>query len=264
MSQYKVIFLDIDGTIIKPDDTIEESTKTAISLVQQKGLDVVLATGRPIHEIREIANELNIHSFIGYNGAYILHNEKDIYKEPINGTVVDSFLQIAHERNHEMVMYTDTQNAWNKLDSPRAQQFIRKFNLKQNKVYSPLIKREVLGISIITEKESDQLLYEKTEGIRLSEVNVNIEGVGFSYDVIRESVNKGMATKVFLDCFGINKEQSIAFGDGMNDKEMLSAVGEGFAMGNSNPELFQYAKHKTTDVDHSGVYNGLKSLGLID
>jgi hypothetical protein len=48
-------------------------------------------------------------------------------------------------------------------------------------------------------------------------------------------------------------------GDGMNDKEMLSNVGEGFSMGSGSPELFLYPKHVTTGVDDSGIFNGLKS-----
>jgi len=64
MTDYKVLFLDIDGTLLTPDDTIEESTKAAISQVQANGMEVFLATGRPLHEIDDLAKELNIHSFI--------------------------------------------------------------------------------------------------------------------------------------------------------------------------------------------------------
>nr|WP_165786600.1 HAD hydrolase family protein [Heyndrickxia camelliae] len=84
------------------------------------------------------------------------------------------------------------------------------------------------------------------------------------FDIIRNNVNKGTSVKRVLDYLGIPIENSIAFGDGLNDKEMLCCAGEGFAMGNSHPELFKYAKHKTTDVMDSGIYNGLKLLGLLE
>ena len=51
MGHYKILFLDIDGTILRPDDTIEDSTKTAINEMKKQNIEVVLATGRPIHEI---------------------------------------------------------------------------------------------------------------------------------------------------------------------------------------------------------------------
>ncbi len=66
-----------------------------------------------------------------------------------------------------------------------------------------------------------------------------------------------------LAVLGIPKEQAIAFGDGMNDKEMLQTVGESFVMANGDPNLFPYAKHRTTTVDNSGIYYGLKKLGII-
>ena len=104
-------------------------------------------------------------------------------------------------------------------------------------------------------------LYEGDKNIHLSQVNV--EGNKHAYDIIRNNVNKGEAVSKVLQRLGIKKEQSIAFGDGMNDKEMLQAVGEGFAMANAHPNLFDYANHRTTSVSDSGIFNGLKTLGLV-
>lgn len=80
MTNYKILFLDIDGTLLRPDDTIEDSSKKAIAEVKKKGIEVFLATGRPLHEISHIAEELNIESFIGYNGAYAIHKGEDIFR----------------------------------------------------------------------------------------------------------------------------------------------------------------------------------------
>jgi hydroxymethylpyrimidine pyrophosphatase-like HAD family hydrolase len=82
--------------------------------------------------------------------------------------------------------------------------------------------------------------------------------------VIRDKVNKGIGVNRVLNHLGIGKESAIAFGDGLNDKEMLMNVGEGFAMGNAHPDLFAYAKHRTSDVTASGIFNGLKALGLVE
>ena len=92
---------------------------------------------------------------------------------------------------------------------------------------------------------------------------VNVEGMQHCFDVIRDKVNKGVGCRILMEQTRNKRENSIAFGDGMNDKEMLSFAGEGFAMGNAHPDLFKHAKHRTTDVTDSGIYNGLKSLGLL-
>jgi Cof subfamily protein (haloacid dehalogenase superfamily) len=262
MTQYKIVFLDIDGTIIRPDDTIEDSTKDAISQLQEKGLEVFLATGRPFHEIKELGEELGITSFVAYNGAFAIHKGEEVFKETMRSSDVEKFLQIAKEQEHELVFYTDDKNSFTSLDSDLVKKFISTFHMKKNELYDQSVNADVLGITIITSQEDSDTYYQDFEGIHYARVNV--ASLGHCFDVIRDRVNKGVAVKAVLDRLGYPIETAVAFGDGMNDKEMLSTVGEGFAMGNGHPDLFQYAKHVTTDVENSGIYNGLKSLGLVD
>ncbi|XJZ25665.1 Cof-type HAD-IIB family hydrolase [Bacillota bacterium Lsc_1132] len=262
MTHFKALFLDIDGTILTPDDQVEASTKEAISQVQKKGLDVFLATGRPIHEIKELADDLNISSFIGYNGAYAIYKGDDLFQIPMQPKTVADFFKVANEHHHEIVAYTNTTNAFSTINHPDVEKFSKKFHLQKNELYSPSIVNGVLGMTLINLKENDHLLYEVDNGIHLSQVN--IEGMQHCYDVIRDTVNKGIGIQKVLKHLGISKESAIAFGDGLNDTEMLQNVGESFAMGNAHPELFKLAKHKTTKVTNSGVYNGLKQLGLLD
>ncbi len=263
MTDYKVLFLDIDGTILTPDDTIEDSTKKAVAEVKKKGIEVFLATGRPLHEIAHIAEKLNITSFIGYNGAFATHQDQDIFKAPMRSQTVESYVDIAKNNGHELVLYTSEENIFSDMESPVVKEFISAFHLQKNSGYVKDVTDKILGITLINLSENELALYEEADpSIHLSQVNV--DGLRHCYDVIRDNVNKGVAVQQILELLHIPKESSIAFGDGMNDKEMLSVVGEGFAMGNGHPDLFQYAKYKTTKVTNSGIYNGLKSLGLID
>jgi Cof subfamily protein (haloacid dehalogenase superfamily) len=262
MSEYKVLFLDIDGTIIKPDDSIDETTVKAIQQVQQKGIEVFLATGRPLHEIRELADELKVNSLIGYNGAFAIYQGKDLFQEPIEKESVIQFIEIAKTNQHELVLYTKDQNLFTDLEADCVKEFIAKFHLHKNEIYLPANDYDILGMTLINLASKDTALYKIEDQIHLSQVN--LEGMRHCYDVIRFKVNKGIAVQYVLKHLGLSKENAIAFGDGLNDKEMLMSVGEGFAMGNGHPDLFQYAKHKTTTVNNSGIYNGLKKLGIIE
>jgi Cof subfamily protein (haloacid dehalogenase superfamily) len=262
MTKYKILFLDIDGTTVTPDNTIQESTKDAIKQVQEKGLEVFLATGRPLHEIHEIAEELNIQSFIGYNGAYATYKGKDVLKEYMSPSLIEDYLKTARVHNQEMVMYTSDQNAFTALfEEPSVKAFIHAFHLKKNTMYHEEMKNSILGITLLNVNKDTIPLYEEKYDIHLSQVNV--EGLKNHYDVIRDNVNKGYAVEMILKKLKIPNHASIAFGDGMNDKEMLQAAGDGFAMGNAHPDLYQFAKHRTTKVTESGIFNGLKSLGLV-
>lgn len=262
MSEYKVLFLDIDGTIIKSDDSIDKTTIKAIQQAQVKGIEVFLATGRPLHEIREIADELKVNSLIGYNGAFAIYQGKDLFQEPMEKESVIQFIDIAKKNQHELVLYTKDQNLFTDLEADSVDEFIAKFHLHKNEIYLPVNENEILGMTLINLESKDTALYKIEDQIHLSQVN--LEGMRHCYDVIRDNVNKGIAVQYVLKHLGLSKESAIAFGDGLNDKEMLMSVGEGFAMGNGHPDLFQYAKHTTTTVDNSGIYNGLKDLGILE
>ncbi|MBS8264216.1 HAD family hydrolase [Mesobacillus boroniphilus] len=261
MPKYKILFLDIDGTILTPDDTIEDSTKVAINEMKKQNIEVVLATGRPIHEIKEFGQELHISSYIGYNGALGIYEGDTIFAESMDTKDVKYILEVAKKNNHEVVLYTDSKNFLTDLDSDLVKAFLQQFHLRQNDLFTEDVIEYILGMTIITTGDDGDALYQFNDGIHLSQVNV--EGMQHCFDVIRDTVNKGAGIQFLLNKLGIERESSIAFGDGMNDKEMLSFAGEGFAMGNAHPDLFQHAKHRTTDVTASGIYNGLKSLGLL-
>lgn len=262
MTEYKVVFLDIDGTILRPDDTIEDSTKRAIMQLKDKDIEVILATGRPLHEITDLGEELNIHSYIAYNGAYAIYKGIEVFKENMQTDDVNRFIRTAEKHDHDLVIYTHNKNYFFEVETERVKAFQKTFHLRKNDLYNPSVQSDVLGITIITSEENGDAPYRSIEGIHYAKVNV--PGFTTCYDVIRDHVNKGVAVNAMMKHLGFQKEQTIAFGDGMNDKEMLSNVGDGFAMGSGNPELFSYAKHVTTGVDNSGIFNGLKSLGLVE
>ncbi|WP_138417470.1 HAD family hydrolase [Aquibacillus sediminis] len=263
MSNYNILFLDIDGTILKSDHTIDPSTKDAIQQVKEKGIEVFLATGRPLHELANISKELDVHSFIGYNGAYAVYKDEEIINEPMNPDTVDFYLDVAKKHNHDMVLYTSNANTFTSLENKSVKVFSDIFNLQKNTLFNSDVRADILGITLINIGEGAYKLYHKPEeDIYFSQVNVpNLKD---SYDVIRENVNKGRAIKHILDMLQLSPDRAIAFGDGMNDKQMLQYVGESFAMGNANPELFSYAKRTTTSVDDDGIFNGLKTLGLVE
>ncbi|OZU88166.1 hydrolase [Virgibacillus indicus] len=259
---YKILFLDIDGTILKPDHTYTESTKDAISQLQNKGIEVFLCTGRPLHEVKELAEELGVDSYIGYNGAYAEYQNETVIDEPMDKSTIEKFIEIAKSNNHQMVLYTSEKNYFTSQDSPSVKNFIDIFQLVQNERYTDDVAKHILGATAMNLNPEQAALYEISTNIHLSQVNV--EGAQDCFDIIRKNVNKGVAVKSILTRLNISKEQAIAFGDGMNDKEMLQSVGEGFAMENGDPDLFPYAKHKTASVTDSGIFNGLKKLGLVE
>ncbi len=133
--------------------------------------------------------------------------------------------------------------------------------MKANAAFSPAVLDKVLGATAMNVTPDQARLYETETNFQVSPVHVN--GAENCYDILRTNVNKGYSIEKILDLLGIAPEHTIAFGDGMNDKEMLQTVGEGFAMGNAHDDLFKYAKHQTATVNEEGIARGLEQLGMI-
>ncbi|MBN6206014.1 HAD family phosphatase [Ralstonia pickettii] len=259
--EYKAVFLDIDGTILMPDHSYSASTVEAIKQLKAQDIHVFIATGRPLHEIFRLGAELGIENYIGYNGASAIYEGKEIVHKPLDKQIIQQFLKMAKNKQHEMVLYTNRQNYFTAMDDPVTKAFIDTFQMKENTRALDLTKAQILGVTLMKLQDADASEYELTENIHLSQVNV--PGMQHAYDVIRNNVNKGEAIKKVLQQLNLKKEQTIAFGDGMNDKEMLTIAGTGFAMGNADPKLLPYASHRTTEVTEDGIFNGLKQLGLV-
>lgn len=164
--------------------------------MKEKGLEVFLATGRPLHEISHIGETLAIESFIGYNGAYAIHNGKDVFRQPMSPDLVTKYLDIANEKGNELILYTNTHNLLSHPEEKMTKQFSEKFHLKQNRAFTLDEKANILGITIINLREEDISLYEDFPDIHLSQVN--IDGFRHSYDVISDKVNKGFAVSLIL------------------------------------------------------------------
>ncbi|SDC32478.1 hypothetical protein SAMN05421734_106148 [Pelagirhabdus alkalitolerans] len=262
MSQPKLLFLDIDGTILTPDHTIQDSTIEAIEKVKAKGIDVFLATGRPLLELKDVKNQLNIHSAIGYNGAYAIYQGEEIYQAFIPESLVNHYVSLAKKLDHELVLYTKDKNLFTSTEPDHVNKFIQHFQITHNDTYNPDYANEILGITLLNVQKDEIIHYKTQHSIFFSQVNV--EGLMNNYDVIQASVNKGKAIEFVLDRLGFTAEEAIAFGDGLNDREMLSTVKYGFAMGNAHPDLFDFANYTTTSVQNDGIYNGLKKLNVID
>lgn len=82
-------------------------------------------------------------------------------------------------------------------------------------------------------------------------------------DIIPNGGSKAKGIEKYIEKLGFNRDQVYAFGDGLNDLEMIEAVGTGIVMGNGHEDLKKLANHVTKDVSEDGIYHGLKWAGLL-
>ena len=254
----KIVFFDIDGTLLDHDKNLPISTKRALKELENNGVFVAIATGRAPFMFESLRSELGIDSFVSFNGQYVVFENQVIYQNPLNTTELKRFLKETGKKDHPLVFMTET-------------------TMKATVGHHPYIE-ESLGTLKFPHPEADPTFYENRNIYQsllfceeVKEEYYRNEYPSFSFvrwhpysvDVLPFGGSKAEGIKKMIERLDFELEDVYAFGDGLNDIEMLKSVGTGVAMGNGAPEAKRHANLITSDVDNNGIWNGLKELKLI-
>ncbi len=261
---FKLIALDVDGTLINDDHVLTDLTKKAVRSAYEQGCRIVLCTGRAPQSTLPILEEL------GLGGAVITHNGA----ATIDGSTrevlaVDAFgLEqimplIAYSRTNQVhfdantVFHLYVESLTESEMSMYEKFFVKPLLLKRiEEINEPIVKFTFFGEkSVIDRMERDPQLH--VSGLRIMR-----SGDAF-IDVMAANVSKGHALKVLSQKLGIPREQILAIGNYYNDLEMLEFAGVGVAMDNSPEQVKLGADYVTASNNEDGVFAALSRYGLV-
>lgn len=251
----KVIFFDVDGTLLSHHtNQIPESTIQALDLLKEKGILRVLCTGRHMKELKEMNfSYMDFDAWILLNGQLILNKEKQvIWSNPvINHTLIDLFVQNKYpiqllEEKDFYINYVNDYVRFAQKSIHTAVPEIKKYN--GNVIYQ--------GIGFVNEEQEKELK-------KLLKDCLITRWNPYAVDIVSKDGGKGKAIKQFLHLYNLSKDESMAFGDGFNDQDMLKEVNIGVAMGNAVDELKEMASYVTNDIDYDGIYNALIHFNIL-
>lgn len=242
---YKVAFFDVDGTLLSEiDRSMHESTKEAVQRLIDKGIHVVVTTGRPYSLCSQFKG-LGIKTYISANGAHIKFGEKVIHKSVLSSEIVHDISNFAELHGHSVSYFTE-EFAMNDIAS-KDERVIRALNETLNlERYPDKVKNlsdEMYCICLYADEAEAQKFIERYPALTFDRFH------GYVMNV--------------LEHLNISKSEAIAFGDGGNDIEMLQYVGLGVAMGNGGEELKRRADFVTTKASEGGISYALKKLHII-
>ena len=255
---YKMVFFDIDGTLVDEGKNIPEDAKEAIRALKQTGVEVAIATGRAHYHFRHIAEELGIDSYVAFNGAYAVYKGETIYRNPLDREWLDDIARHAAALRHPIV-YLAERNCFAtdrehpdvgvsfdmlKVDPPEGGE---RFDIRREDVYEIMLYCRF-------HDEPHYAAYKNHAFIRAHEVYM---------DVIKQGETKAKGIEEMIRRLGIAPAEVVAFGDGFNDVEMLTFVGMGVAMGNAPEGVRAAANYTTRRVEDGGIRHALEHLKLI-
>lgn len=256
----KIIFFDIDDTLyIKYDNRIPDSTVSALKQLKEKGIIIAIATGRGMCVfppcINALIDEIGIDTFVTINGQYNAHQGKLLAHFPLARAQIEQTTAYLQQQNiaygymtyDEIVVFNETPyltHALTSLHIPYRQ--VSDFDLN-TPIYQMLAFYE-------NNETADLKLMDNLKTVRW-----HISGV----DILDVHGSKARGIRAVLDKLGLEMTDAIAFGDGLNDIEMLSSVGFGVAMGNAHPDLKAVADFVCPSHKEDGILKGLQTLGII-
>ena len=280
---YKLVAIDLDGTMLNSYGVVSEETKNTIKEVEKQGVEVIIASGRPIASIKEIAKEIESKNyFIAGNGAIIYDVKKGeiIYEKTLSKEKVLEIIKICEENSISYNVYTEreilaTSLKYNVL-------YYHKENLKKeeskktkinivNNMYEYVKNKEdakFLKITICDEtKTVFNSIIKKLKGIKNIEIldvshmarKTIVHGteeyqISYFYsEISTENVDKWEAIKFLIDKLNIKKEEVMAIGDNSNDKNMIKNAGLGIAMKQSTLSVLEVADEITEGNNEDGV-----------
>lgn len=255
---YKIVFLDVDGTITNEDDgSIPNTTQEAIKTLISKGIKVVVATGRPLSMCKEL-QELGIETFITANGGYVKHLSEIIHQVPMDKSIIQEVMEFARLEKNGLSFYTEefSMNGVTEKETLNALKETLSLN-EYPKINESIHKEDVFLLCLFANDESV-----KKYKLRFPHLTFK-RWHPYVLNVLQEDVSKSIAIMKTLDYFGIDKSEAIAFGDGENDIDMLEIVGLGIAMGNGNEKLKDIADFVTKRSSEDGIDYALKKYGII-
>ncbi|MDN7226095.1 Cof-type HAD-IIB family hydrolase [Planococcus sp. N064] len=254
----KLLLLDIDGTLMNSKKEIPQSAKDALIQARANGHELAIATGRGPFMIKRVLSELNIDTFITFNGQYVVNKGELIHKEALNTDTLSKIVEYAEQRNHPIVFLTDERMVSTIDYHPDIDEGIKSLKFPHPAMIEDFhLEHEVYQALLFCE-EADQQQYHETFG--------NMEFVRWhrvSCDITPGGRSKASGIKHLIKATGHGIEDTIAFGDGLNDVQMMEIAGVSVAMGNGEEEVKQVATHVTDHVDNDGLAKAFKQLGLI-
>lgn len=257
---YKIVFFDIDGTLLDTNREVPQSTLKAINRLKQNGVIVVIASARSPFNIDFILAETGIDSYIGLNGSLIVYKGSVLHSESIAHGIVERFINMLQTKKHSAIVHGQSTFSIVADDSKRIYRNYLSNHWKMGSCvdYKDFIE-PVSQIELFChddeESQYTKAFPELTFYPWISRPN--------AFNVLKRGVSKARGIEKILELLHIEREEAVAFGDGPNDIEMLRFVGMGVAMGNAVPELKRVANYTTSHVDEDGIENGLKALKLM-
>ncbi|CAG7652267.1 Cof-type HAD-IIB family hydrolase [Paenibacillus allorhizosphaerae] len=244
----KLAAFDVDGTL-RERDYLPDSTRAALQLLKENGVALALCTGRSEFEVVSLREELGIDWAITCNGSHIGFRGKTVFGNAFPAQTVRRWLQEAERFGHGLILYGSELMYTNQRENPYFVQAQQEIGFMEPVLIQSIDEVPDIYQAIVFCSEQEEAAYTGGEHNRYYLHRWR----PWAIDINPGGMNKAVGLQQLLDHLGISSEEVAAFGDGLNDYEMIESVGYGIAMGNAGEELKEKARFVTKPMKEDGI-----------
>ncbi|MCQ9210417.1 HAD family hydrolase [Granulicatella seriolae] len=275
----KVVFLDVDGTLVDYHNRIPESAIKAIRQARQNGHLVYISTGRSKSEVYSEIWDIGLDGMIGGNGSYVEDHGQVIMHQVLSKEDSKNIVDWLKARNLEFYLESNsglyasqnfeevgrpTVQAYSKSKGKEDVEHITVRTAFPEMIFGADVYRDDLNkVSFVLNSYQDHLDSKKAFPHLKAGTWGGVGETALFGDLGVENITKAHAIEVLLDHLGASKEDTFAFGDAKIDIPMLDYCEVGVAMGNGGPEIKAMADYITDDVEEDGLWKAFVHFGLV-
>ncbi len=259
----RIAFIDLDGTLLNVFGKVTSQSVKAISLLKNNNIIPIIATGRHDEGINHIASKLNVEYYIANNGAYVydVNKKEKIFKSTITAKKIKEFLLKMDKEKMFFLVYTDG-GVFRNSDRYKVltNKFLTIYKMKNWKELDLDSDLEIYKLYVIRKMGP---IRSKRDIKYFSEYLTNLyihKTFSSGWTIVSKNTDKSTGAEFLLNKFNLTWKEAAAFGDGMNDYEMIRKANYGIAMGSGWSELHKIAWHTSRKNDYNRFSNSVKYL----
>lgn len=269
--KYRLVALDIDGTLINKKGEVERKTRRAIQELIERGIRVTLATGRIWQSVEYLVETLKLREpVILHNGALIqdVTSPRILYSLTVERPLIERLLSLLEESSLDYLICSICESSDHILYQREPDHiWARSFLKSYRDLVLPLKEISLLDHSILR-----VLVFGEVERVEELKAALEEEGLRVLFfsgpsksgymEVFKRGCSKAAGLHHLISEIGVNPEEVMAFGDAMNDLEMIQYAGCGVAMGTAPEALKEEADYVTLSAEEEGVGEAIERLIL--